>query len=106
MPITIKRLNEYMGQMLDFKVFLDDELIINIHNDETVTLDIPSGSHKIFLEVNEIISKKVKFEISEYEDLNFVCGFSKPRVGKLLAGLLFATKSGINSYIQLEEDDF
>ena len=106
MAITIRRLNEYIGAMKDFRVFLDDDLILNIHNGETITLDIPTGVHKIFIEVDEVISRKVKFEISDCENLNFVCGLNKPREGGLLIALLFPVRRAMNSYIELEKDNY
>lgn len=105
MSITITRYNQSVSLDLDFEVFIDGAHIVNIQNGEAITIDVPSGMHEIHLEVDDYKTKKVEFEISDFSELNFICGSKMPEKAGIRSPFSIRRMSHF-AYIELDKDMF
>lgn len=85
--IKIKRDSGYADRLRAYKIILDEKVIGEIKNDQEIELEIPNGSHNLYLKIDWCFSNKIDFELTN-ETVEFACG-SNLRGIKLFLGIFY-----------------
>ena len=73
--IKIKRDSGYVDRLRAYKVILDEKVIGEIKNGQEITLEIPKGSHQLYLKIDWCRSNIINFDIND-DNVEFECGSS------------------------------
>jgi len=83
--LIIKRANETLNMLRNYKVYLDEKEIGVIANGQTKAFDISPGVHSVRLKIDWVGSQKLMFEIADGEEKTFsVKGFVNSKVHIIL----------------------
>ena len=77
--ITINRDFGWVDSGRKYKIFLDNQEVAKLKQKESVTLDINLGKHEIYVKLDFVKTKKIKFEIIKDEDKKDFFVFSQLR---------------------------
>ena len=65
--LTINRTSEYVNGMRKIKIFLDNRELISVLDGESVSIDIPDGSHEIYAQIDWAKTKMISFNTTKEE---------------------------------------
>jgi len=72
--IIIHRPNEYVGKLRKLWIFIDGEKTAYVKNGKTVSLEVNSGKHEIFVSMDYLISNKLEVPVDPQETVLLECG--------------------------------
>ncbi len=65
--IRIERNTGWMGQLVKIEIYIDDEKVGTINNDETQDYEVENGKHKVHAKFGWERSKKIELNVVENE---------------------------------------
>jgi hypothetical protein len=104
--IKIRRTNDYINVMRDYRLFIDNQKIGTISNGQTKDFDIPAGRHSLIAKIDWCSSQELFFEINNNETKIILVGalkhskWSMPLIGIILT-LSILLPLGQYSYYKL-----
>jgi hypothetical protein len=72
--VKIKRTNEYINLMREFRLFIDGKKVGTIGNSQTKVFEIPSGQHSIIAKIDWCSSPEFSFETNDKDSIMLVVG--------------------------------
>ena len=72
--IIIHRPNEYVGKLRKLWIFIDGEKTAYVKNGKTVSLEVNSGKHEIYVEMDYLKSNKLEVTVDPKETVHLECG--------------------------------
>ncbi len=70
--LTLNRPNNFVGSLIKFKIFIDNNMVGTIKNGETVVLDVSSGNHTISF--NKTMNQNINISSDTFADVEVVAG--------------------------------
>jgi hypothetical protein len=104
--IKIRRTNDYINVMRDYRLFIDNQKIGTISNGQTKDFEIPAGRHSLIAKIDWCSSQELFFEINNNETKIILVGalkhskWSMPLIGIILT-LSILLPLGQYSYYKL-----
>ena len=104
--IKIRRTNDYINVMRDYRLFIDNQKIGTISNGQTKDFEIPAGRHSLIAKIDWCRSQELFFEINNNETKIILVGalkhskWSMPLIGIILT-LSILLPLGQYSYYKL-----
>jgi hypothetical protein len=65
--VKIKRTNDYVNYLRDYRLFIDGQKIGTIGNNQTKEFEIPIGQHSLIAKIDWCSSPEFSFEVSDRE---------------------------------------
>src|SRR5450759_2542047 len=72
--IKIKRTNDYVNALRDYRLYIDGQKIGTIGNNQIKEFDIPIGQHSLIAKLDWCSSPEFPFEASEKDSKNLLLG--------------------------------
>jgi len=85
--IMIKRKTAAGDSFRKYKIYIDNQLVGAVRENETQIFDIPAGEHQIYTRIDFFKSPVHKFEINDNEEKTFEAG-NNSSLTKLIINLL------------------
>ena len=104
--IKIRRTNDYINVMRDYRLFIDNQKIGTISNGQTKDFEIQAGRHSLIAKIDWCSSQELFFEINNNETKIILVGalkhskWSMPLIGIILT-LSILLPLGQYSYYKL-----
>ena len=99
----IKRDSGWTDKRRNYKVVLDDTVIANIADGQSVELDVPPGKHRLMMKIDWCTSNTIELEIND-ENIEFKCGSSMSGAKLLIPSIeLVNTTFRRKQYIWLKQ---
>lgn len=70
--LTLTRQKAFVGSLVKFKIFIDDNQVGTIKNGETVTLNVSSGNH--ILSLNKTLNQNINISSDTFADVVIIAG--------------------------------
>jgi hypothetical protein len=98
--LTITRMSAYPDKFRAYKIILDNNVVGEIRDGQSYSLEVPPGQHNLYLKIDWCTSNSIAFE-SDGTPVEFECG-NDLRGLKLLVAILYVTVFA-NQYIWLRK---
>lgn len=83
--IRLRRTNDYINLLRDYRLYIDGQKIGTIGNSETKEFEISSGQHSVIAKIDWCSSQEISFEINENDSKTILV--SSLKIGRWLLPL-------------------
>lgn len=83
--IRIRRTNDYMNLLRDYRLYIDGQKIGTIGNSQSKDFEIPAGQHSVIARIDWCSSQEISFEINENDSKTILV--SSLKIGRWLLPL-------------------
>jgi len=87
--IIIHRPNEYVGKLRKLWIFIDGEKTAYVKNGKTVSLEVNSGKHEIYVEMDYLKSNKLEMTVDPQDTVHLECGSTLRGIKVFFSAFIF-----------------